>query len=82
LNADCVSDLAHDAAQGVDFANQVSLGDTANGWIAGHLRDEVDVQCVERGVQPHARGRPGGFTARVPCTDYDYIELFRELHAG
>jgi hypothetical protein len=35
---------AHDAAEGVNFADQVALGDAANGWVARHLRNQIDVQ--------------------------------------
>ena len=49
LDADGVGDLPHDAAQGIDFADQVSLGDTADGWVAGHLGNEIDVQGIKRG---------------------------------
>jgi hypothetical protein len=44
LDADCVGDFAHDATQGIDFAHQVSFGDAADGGIARHLRDEIDVE--------------------------------------
>jgi hypothetical protein len=44
LNANCVRDLAHYSAEGVDFADEVSFGDTANRRIARHLRDQIDVQ--------------------------------------
>ena len=37
LDAGPVRPLAHHSAQGVDFLDHVSLGQTANGWIAGHL---------------------------------------------
>ena len=49
LDADGVGDFPHDAAQGIDFADQVSLGDAADGWVAGHLSNEIDVQGIERG---------------------------------
>src|ERR1700722_18041533 len=39
LDAASVSDFAHDAAEGVDFANEMALGDSADGRVAGHLRD-------------------------------------------
>ena len=43
LDADGVGDLAHDSAERVDFAHQMALGDAADGGVAGHLRDEVEI---------------------------------------
>jgi hypothetical protein len=39
LDAGGVSDLAHEAVQGVDLADQMALAEPANGRIAGHLAD-------------------------------------------
>ena len=82
LDADRVGDFAHDAAQRVHFADQVSLGNAADGRIAGHLRDEIDVQGVERGLQAHAGRGHGGFASGVSGADHDYIELFGEVGHG
>ena len=82
LDADRVRDLAHDAAQGVHLADQVPLGNAADGRIAGHLGDEIDVEGVERRLQAHAGCGHGGFAAGVSGADYDYIELFGEGRHG
>src|ERR1700722_20247000 len=44
LDAGRVGDLAHDAAEGVDLADQVALGDAADGGVAAHLGDQVEVE--------------------------------------
>jgi hypothetical protein len=80
LDANGVGDLAHDAAQGVDFADQVSFGNPSYSRIAGHLRDEIDVERIESRFQAHARGGHGGFAPGMAGADYDYVELFGELH--
>jgi len=80
LDADRVSDLAHDAAERVDFANQVTLRDATHRRIARHLRDQVDVERVERSLQPHARRSHGGLASGMASADDDYLELFRALH--
>ncbi len=80
LDADRVGDFAHDSAEGVHFADQVSLGDSADGGIARHLGDQVDVQRVESGLQAHAGGGHGGFASGMSGADYDYVELFGEVH--
>ena len=80
LDADGVGDLAHDAAEGVDFADQMALGDAADGGVAAHLGDEVEVHGDEGGFEAHARGGHGGFAAGVAGADYGYIVLFGKCH--
>ena len=43
LNARGVGIESHRAAESVDLANDVALGETADGGIAGHLRDGIGV---------------------------------------
>ena len=78
LDADRIGNFAHDPAQRVHFADQVSLGNAAHGGIAGHLGDEIDVKRVQRRLQPHARGRHGGFAPGVSRAHDNHIELFGE----
>ena len=78
LDADRVGDFAHDAAEGVDFADEVSLGDAADGGIAGHLRDEIDVEREERGLQAHARRGHRGFAAGMTGADHNNVVGFGE----
>ncbi len=82
LDADGVGDLAHDAAERVDFADEMSLGDAADGGIAGHLGDEIDVQCVKGSLQAHAGGSHGGLASGMTGADHDHVEMFvKRLHA-
>ncbi len=82
LDADGVGDFAHDAAQGINFANQMSLGDSADGGVAGHLGDEIDVEGIEGGFQAHAGGGHGGLAAGVSGANDYYVELFSEALHG
>ena len=50
------------------------------GGVARHLRDQVDVERVERGLQAHARGRHRGLASGMAGADYDNVELFGEPH--
>ena len=79
LDADGVGDFAHDAAEGIDFADEVSFGNAADGGIARHLRDEIDVERKERGLQAHARGGHGGFASGMTGADDDNVVSFGEL---
>ena len=80
LDADGVGDFAHDAAERVDFADEVALGHAADGRIAAHLGDEVEVHGDERGLEAHARGGHGRFAAGVPGAHHDDIVLFSKSH--
>lgn len=75
-----IGDLAHDAAQRVDLAHQVSFGDAADGGIAGHLRDQIHVQREQGGLQPHAGSSHGGLAPCVAGAHDNDSEIFRELH--
>jgi hypothetical protein len=70
LDAAAVGDFAHDAAEGVDFADEMTFGYAADGGVAGHLCDEVEVEGEESGAEAHARGGGGGFATSMAGTDY------------
>ena len=73
LDPDGVRHFAHHPAQRVDLAHQVPFGDAADGGIAGHLRDQVQVHGDHGGAQPHARARPRGFASRVAGSDHHHV---------
>ena len=74
LNAAGVGDFAHDAAEGVDFADEMALCHSTNRGITGHLGDEVEVEGEESGTQAHARGGGCGFAAGVARADDEDVE--------
>ena len=80
LDADSIGNFAHDAAERVDFAHQVSFGHAADGWIAAHLCNQVEVHGDDRGLESHARRRHCRFAASVSCAHNHYIVLFGESH--
>src|SRR5580765_3692805 len=75
LNADSVGHFAHKAAEGIDFADEVALGNAADGRVAGHLRDEVEVHGDERSLQTHAGTGARGFAAGVAAADHYNVIL-------
>ena len=79
LDADGIRDFAHDAAERVYFADKMSFGNTSNGGVARHLCDEINVEGIKGGLQPHPRRGHGGFAASVSCADHYHFELFGEL---
>src|SRR5581483_5528719 len=80
LDADGIGNLAHDSAERIDFAYEMPFRDSAHGGIAGHLRDQIDVQSVERRLQAHARASDSGLAAGMTGSDDNDVELFGELH--
>jgi hypothetical protein len=80
LDAYGVGDFAHDSAEGVDFADEMAFGDTSDSGVAGHLRDEVEVEREERGAEAHAGGGHSGFAASMAGAYDDYVVLFGKWH--
>src|SRR4029077_12753333 len=76
LDSDRVRDFAHDATESVHFAHQVPLSDAANGGITRHLRDQINVQGIKSGLQPHTSGRQGGLASGMSSTHHHYFEMF------
>ncbi len=78
LNSGCIDRSTHQSAQGVDFADDLPFGDTADRRIARHLPDRVQIgrqQCRFR-TQPRGGGR--GFGSRVTGPDHDDVVLIAD----
>ena len=82
LDSGGVGDLAHDSAEGVDLADEMAFGDAADGGVAGHLRDEVEIEGENGGAEAHARGGHRGFAACVAGAYDYYVELFGDAHTS
>jgi hypothetical protein len=74
LDAAPIGGSAHQTIQGIDLANQMTLAEAADGWIAGHRahRREPVGQQGRVGARPCGSGR--GFTAGVAATDHNDVE--------
>ena len=58
----------------------MTLADAANGGVAGHLTQGLDVVGQQQGLGAHACSRQSGFSAGMATTnDYD-IETGRIIH--
>jgi hypothetical protein len=71
---------AHGAPQGVDLANDLPLGDSADRRVTAHLTDGIAVHRQERGSQAHPRGGQGGLEPSMAGADDDHIEPIRITH--
>jgi hypothetical protein len=60
----------------------MALGDAADGRVAAHLRDQVEIHGDDGRLEAHARGRHRSFAAGMARADYGYVELFGERHCS
>ena len=75
LDAGPVDDPAHRAAERIDLAHQLALGQAADRGIAGHLGDGVEIAGQQHGIAAHPGGRERGFAARVARADDENVTV-------
>ncbi len=63
----------HDTAEGVDLADHGALRDPADGRIAGHLTDGVEVGGKEENLRTQPSRHDGRFGAGVAGADNNQI---------
>ena len=80
LDAGGVDGAAHGAAEGVDFSHDLSFGHAADGRIATHLADGIEIGGQERGLGPHAGRGQGRLGARMPAADDQNIVVVEIAH--
>ena len=73
LDAGRVDGLAHQAAEGVDLANQMSLCRAADGRITGHMPNSVRRQRAQRDPAAQAHRGMRGLAAGVARADDDDV---------
>ena len=64
----------HDTAQGINLANYRTLGDTANGGIAGHLSNRLKGTRHECNAAAKAGRGNGRLGAGVTAADHEDIK--------
>ena len=74
LNAGRVDRAAHQAAERVDLANEMTLRRAADRGIARHVRDGVRRQRAQPDVRAEPRRGIRRFAARVTGADHDDVE--------
>ena len=80
LNAALVGRLRHRAAQRVDLLDQMALADAANGRVATHLPQRLDVVREQQRPAAHARSRERGLGTGVAAADHDDVEFLWIKH--
>ena len=73
LDPGVVSVPGHFTTEGIQLKDEVRLGDTPDGGIAGHGGHGVSIEGQERGAGTKAGRGEGGFATGVACADDDYL---------
>ena len=78
LDERIVDGAAHFAAERVNFAHQMSLTRAADGGVAGHEGDGIQIEREQQRIQPHSCTGQRRFTARMARTDDDNIKTIHK----
>ena len=80
VNTCAVGGTCHDAAHCIDFLHQMSLTDSTDRRVAGHLADCFDVVREQQRFATHARRGSGCLGAGVTAANDDHIVGFWIKH--
>jgi hypothetical protein len=75
MDAGAVGRMRHQAAERVDLLDQMALADAADGGIAGHLAQGLDVLGQQQGAASHARSRQRRLGAGMAAADDDDVKV-------
>ena len=70
----CVRRAANHAVKRIDFAHQMALAQAADGWIAAHRADGIEVETHQRRARTHPRRTTGSLNPGVTAADDDDIK--------
>jgi hypothetical protein len=73
VDARMINDAPHFAAERVNFANDLSLGDATDRRITAHLSDGIAVHREQRSAGAHASSRKSRFNAGVTSANHDNV---------
>ena len=76
LNARPVNHAAHNTAERVNLANDVSLGNTADRRVTRHLPDKVQIDRHKCRIRPKTSGGRRRLAPGMPRSDHYYIKTF------
>jgi hypothetical protein len=73
LDAGLVGDDAHQAAERVDLAHDLTFADPTDRGITRHAPDRRPRERDHRGVCAQPGGRPGGLGAGMPTANHQHV---------
>ena len=74
-----VGGAAHQPVKGINLAHKMPLAQTADGRVATHGADGVQVERDERHACAHAGGNSGGLYAGMAAADHDDVKMLHGL---
>ena len=74
LDTGPVCRLGHDAAQGIDFFNDMPFADTPNSGVAGHLSHGFDGVCDQKRFRASTRRGQRCLGPGMAAADNDYVK--------
>lgn len=80
LDPGSVSGSGHGAIQRIDLLDQVTLPDTTDRRIAGHLAQGFDVVGQQQGLGTHAGSSQCRFSTGMASADDDHVKVVRIVH--
>jgi hypothetical protein len=75
MDAGTIGRARHQTTQGVDLLDQMTLADAADGRIAAHLADGLDIVRQQQGAGAEARRRKRGLGTGMAAADDDHVIL-------
>ena len=78
-----IDTLSHLSAKRIYFSYQVSLGTSADVWIAGHHGNRIRRHCKDHCGKSESGAGKRSFTACMSCTDDNHIcPFFNPCHVS
>jgi hypothetical protein len=74
-----IRNLAHLAAESIYFLNELAFGQAADGRIAGHQRDGIQVDIEQKCPAAHARCSERRLATGMTTANYQNIVIIRQL---
>ena len=78
LDAGAVGGLCHLAAERVQLAHKMALTRAADGGVAGHEGDGIQIEREQQRIQPHSCTGQRRFTARMARADDGNIKTIHK----
>ena len=82
LDAGYIGGFGHRAAERIDLLDEVSLADSPDRWVAGHLSQRIDVVGQQKCLCPHSCCGKTRLGAGVSTADDDDVEMLRVRDHG
>ena len=80
MDAGQVGGPGHQAAQRVDFLDQMPLANTANRRVATHLPQRFDILREQQNLTSGSRGGQSSLGPGMPAAHHDHIKLLGKKH--